>query len=67
MCNNQDAKLDGINQNLDPRLPNIFPGIAKKKGKVYVTKKYHYRLMTRLACDQLGAYFLCHNHVLFYH
>ena len=26
-------------QNSDPRLPNIFPGIAKKKGKVYATKK----------------------------
>ena len=50
-------------QNLDPWLPNIFPGIAKKKGKVYATKRYHYLLMTRLACDQLGTYFLCYNHV----
>ena len=55
-------------QNLDPWLPNIFPSIAKKKSKVYATKRYHYLLMTRLACDQLGAYFLGHNHVpVFYH
>ena len=50
-------------QNLDPWLPIIFPGIAKKKGKVYATKRYHYLLMMRLACNQLGVYFLCHNHV----
>ena len=55
-------------QNLDPWLPNNFPGIAKKKDKVYATKKYHYLLMTRLACDQLGAYFLGHKDVpVFYH
>ena len=55
-------------QNLHPWLPNIFPGIAKTKGKVYATKIYHYLLMTRLAYDQSGAYFLCHNHVpVFYH
>ena len=35
--------------NLDPWLPNIFPGIVKQKGKVYATKRYHYLLMTRLA------------------
>ena len=50
-------------QNLNPWLPNIFPGIATKKGKVYATKRYHYLLITRLACNQLGVYFLCHNHV----
>ena len=51
--------------NLDPC---IFPGIVKKKSKVYAIKIYHYLLVTRLACDQLGAYFLCHNHVpVFYH
>ena len=51
-------------QNLDPWLL----GIAKKKGKFYATKRYHYLLMTRLACDQLGSYFLCHNHApVFYH
>ena len=55
-------------QNLDLWLPNIFPGLAKNKGKIYGTKIYHYLLITRLACDQLGAYFLCHNHVpVFYH
>ena len=55
-------------QNLDTWLPNIFSGIAKKKGKVYATKRYHYLLMTRLACDQLGDYLLYHNHVpVFYH
>ena len=45
-------------QNLDPWLPNIIPGIAKKKGKVYTTKRYHYLLMTRFACDQLGYIFV---------
>ena len=54
-------------QNLDPWSPNNYPGIAKK-GKVNATKRYHYLLMTGPACDQLGAYFLCHNHVpVFYH
>ena len=55
--------MGSIFQYLDPWLPNIFPGIAKKKGKAYATKKYHYLLMTRLTCDQLEVYFLCNNHV----
>ena len=50
-------------QNLNPWLPTIFSGIAKTKGKVYATERYHYLLVTRLAYDQLGAYFLCHNRV----
>ena len=38
------------------------------KGKFYATKIYPYLLMTRLACNQLRAYFLCHNYVpVLYH
>ena len=38
------------------------------KGKVYATEIYHYLWMTMLACEQLRAYFLCHNYVpVFYH
>ena len=56
--NNQGVKLNG----------SIFPAIAKMKGKAYAPKIYHYLLMTRLACDQLWAHFLCHNYVsVFYH
>ena len=46
----------------------IFPAIAKMKGEAYAPNIYHYLLMTWLACDQLLAYFLCHNYVsVFYH
>ena len=56
--NNQSMKLNG----------NIFPAITKMKGKAYAPKIYHYLLMTRLACDQLWAHFLCQNYVsVFYH
>ena len=38
------------------------------KRKVYATILYHYLWMTMLACEQLRAYFLCHNYVpVFYH
>ena len=38
------------------------------KGEAYAPNIYHYLLMTWLACDQLRAYFLCHNYVsVFYH
>ena len=64
MCNNQGTKLDGINVlKFVSMVTKYFPGIAKKKGKVYATKRYHYLVMTRLACGKLGAYFLCHNYV----
>ena len=40
-----------------------FPAIAKMLGTVYATKICPFLLITRLACDQLRAYFLCRNYV----
>ena len=68
--NDRYSKLDGINVSkyADPWQPNIIPAIAKMKGKVYATKIFPFLLMTRLACDQVRAYFLCNNYVpVFYH
>ena len=61
---NQGTKLNGINvPKSGPMFTKCYPAIAKMRGKVYATKIDHYLLMTRLACDQLWAYFLCHNYV----
>ena len=60
--------MESMLKKLDPWLSNISQALPNRKVKVYATKGYHYLLMMRLACDQLGAYFLCHNHVpVFYH
>ena len=62
-------RVDGINvPKFGSMVTKYFFQTLPNKGKVYATKICHYLLMTRLACDQLGAYFLCHNHVpVFYH
>ena len=46
-------------QNMDQRLPNIFPAIAQMKGKVYATKIYHHLLMRGLHATNYGRIFCC--------
>ena len=67
--NNQGTKLDGINVQKDGSMViKYFSSHSQNEGKVYTTKIYHYLLMTRLACDQLLDYFMCHDYVpVFYH
>ena len=67
--NDQGTKLDGINvPQYGSMVTKHFSSHSQMTEKVYATKIYPYLLMTRLACDQLRAYFLCHNYVpVFYH
>ena len=66
--NSQGTKLDGINVPKYGSMVTKYFSSHKMKRKVYATILYHYLWMTMLACEQLRAYFLCHNYVpVFYH